>query len=76
MNVKLLVFNLCKQNFPHSKQRSIAHDMETMKSILYEAALKGSMPTSLELLHQDPLIMYAWACGFCEGDYTPKARTC
>ena len=18
----------------------------------------------------------AWACGFCEGDYTPKARAC
>ena len=50
--------------------------MEIMKSMLYEAALKGIMPTSLELLQQNPLIMYAWACRFCEGDYTLKARAC
>lgn len=63
MNVKMLVFNVSKvfnirkQNFPHIKQRSIAQDMETMKSKLYEEALKGSVPTLLELLQQDLLII-------------------
>ncbi|KAJ4717503.1 Ankyrin repeat family protein, partial [Melia azedarach] len=35
----------------------IKHCMERMESRLYEAALEGSVPTLLELLLQDPLIL-------------------